>query len=336
MVKINENDYAYASARTRAVEVKLLESSRYSRMLDAATAEEAFKVLAEAEYGFGDSNIGNVFDFEELLSEEMKKCYLLLTEMAPQVEVIKAFQWRHDYFNVKVILKAEFSNQEVPPILMDTGTIAKETMKQRIREREYGDLSPIMRTAIEETHDVFSRTQDPQVVDLLLDKASYHQLVTDLNEIDSPFMQKLAEIMVDITNIKMYIRARTLNKAWNFLKKLLLEGGSISERVYFENSDKSMDAFVDSIRFSRYGDAVQNGWEIFRAKKNISGLERLLDDYMMEFVKQAKMVTMGVEPLVAYLFAKEAEIRNVRIILTGKINKLPADLIRERLRLTYV
>jgi V/A-type H+-transporting ATPase subunit C len=45
---------------------------------------------------------------------------------------------------------------------------------------------------------------------------------------------------------------------------------------------------------------------------------------------------MGVEPFIAYLFAKETEIRNVRIIMTGKINRLNDDLIRERLRLGYV
>lgn len=336
MLKINEGDYAYSSARIRAIEVKLLESSRFDRMLDAPAAEEAFKVLAEAEYGFGGSSTGSVYSFEALLAEEMKKCYSLLSEIAPQIEVVKAFQRRHDYFNAKVLLKAEFSSQEAPSILMDTGTIDKEAIKRIIREREYGDLNPIMRQAIEETHDVFSRTQDPQAVDLLLDKASYLQLATDLKEIESPFLQRLAEIMVDITNIKMYIRARSLNKAWDFLKKLLLEGGTIYERRYFENSDKSIDAFIDDIRFSKYGDAVHNGWELFKARKNISGLERLLDDYLMGFIREAKMVTMGVEPLVAYLFAKEAEIRNVRIIMTGKINRLPADLIRERLRMGYV
>jgi len=43
---------------------------------------------------------------------------------------------------------------------------------------------------------------------------------------------------------------------------------------------------------------------------------------------------MGVEPVIAWLFYKEAEIRNVRLILTGKINGIPSNIIGERLR-TY-
>jgi V/A-type H+-transporting ATPase subunit C len=336
MLRINEGDYAYASARIRAREPKLLGKSHYDRMLEAPTAVEAYKVLTESEYGVAGSGTGSVFDFEKLLSDEMHKCYLLLMEIAPQAELVKAFQRRHDYFNIKVLLKAEFSGKQTPPILMETGTIGSETISRMIRERDYSELTPIMQEVIGEIRDVFSRTQDPQTVDLLLDRASYRQLTEDLNDIGSPYLHKIARIMTDITNIKMFIRARSLNKSWDFIRNLLLEGGSIQEKVWFENSEKPVDDFVEGIRTTEYGEATGKGWELFKTKSNISGLEKLLDDFLMKFVREAKMVTMGVEPLIAYLFAKETEIRNVRIIMTGKINELPVDLIRERLREGYV
>lgn len=336
MLKINEVDYAYASARIRAKEPKLLGAGHFDRMLDASHAEEAYKLLAEAEYGIGSSSTTGIFAFEELLAEEMKKCYSLLLEIAPQAEVIKAFQRRYDFFNIKVILKAEFSGQEIPPILMDTGTISKEAIVRMIRERDCSELTQIMCEAVGQTRDIFSRMHDPQAVDLILDRASYEQLATDLKGIDSEYLHNIAQITTDITNIKMFIRARTLNKAWDFIKKLLLEDGTIPEEVFFKNSDKPVDSFVEEIRYSRYGDTVYRGWEQFRIKRNSSAIEKKLDDYLMEFIRRAKMVTMGVEPLIAYLFAKEAEIRNVRIIMTGRINKLPVELIRERLREVYV
>ena len=336
MLRINEGDYAYASARIRAKEPKLLGKSHFARMLEAFSAVEAYKVLTESDYGIAGSSIGSVFDYEKLLTEEMQKCYGLLMEIAPQLELVKAFQRRHDYFNIKVLLKAEFSGKQTPPILVETGTIGSEAMSRMIRERDYSELTPIMQEVVEETRDVFSRTQDPQTVDLLLDRASYRQLAEDLSEIDIPYLHKIARIMTDITNIKMFIRARSLNKSWDFIRNLLLEGGSIREKIWFENSEKPVDNFVEEIRFSEYGEAIGKGWELYKAQNNISGLEKLLDDLLMNVVREAKIVTMGVEPLIAYLFAKETEIRNVRIIMTGKINKLPVDLIRERLREGYV
>jgi len=336
MLRINEGDYAYASARIRAMEPKLLGKSHFARMLEAPSASEAYKVLTESDYGFAGNSTGSVFDFEILLTEEMQKCYRLLMEITPQPEIIKAFQRRHDYFNIKVLLKAEFLGRQAPPILVETGTIGSEAMSRMIRERDYSELTPIMRKVIEEIRDVFARTQDPQIVDLLLDRASYRQLTEDLSGIESPYLHKIARIMADITNIKMFIRARSLNKSWDFIRKLLLEDGSIQEKVWFENSEKPVDDFVEEIRFSDYGEATGRGWELYKAQNNISGLEKLLDDLLMKFVCEARMVTMGVEPLIAYLFAKETEIRNVRIIMTGKINKLPVELIRERLREGYV
>lgn len=336
MLKIKQDDYAYPTARLRAKEVKLLDGSRFERMLEAATPQEAYKVLTESEYGVGSDSAGNALSFETLLSEEMKKTYSLLEELAPHPEVVRAFQRRHDFFNVKVLLKAEFSNQEPPDILADTGTLDRDTIKRIIRERDYEALSPIMQRAVAEIYDLFSRTRDPQLVDLVLDRAANEQMRADLGAIDNAFLQELAVLMTDITNIKMFVRVRLQNKTWDFIKKLLLDGGLIPETVYMANSDKPLDAFIGDIRSTRYGDVVYKGFELYKTKKNLSGLEKLLDDYLMEYVRSAKLITMGVEPFIAWLFAKEAEIRNVRIIMTGKINGLSNDLIRERLRLVYV
>ena len=46
--------------------------------------------------------------------------------------------------------------------------------------------------------------------------------------------------------------------------------------------------------------------------------------------------TCRVCPLVAYVLARENEIKTVRIILSGKANNLPEDSIRERVREMYV
>lgn len=56
----------------------------------------------------------------------------------------------------------------------------------------------------------------------------------------------------------------------------------------------------------------------------------------MEYVKSAKYVALTLEPLIAYIYAKETEIKTVRIIMTSKINDIDSDTIKERLREAYV
>ena len=41
-------------------------------------------------------------------------------------------------------------------------------------------------------------------------------------------------------------------------------------------------------------------------------------------------------PVIAYYLARQNEIRTVRIILTGKANGFPEEVIRQRVRAMYV
>ncbi|WP_252891354.1 V-type ATPase subunit [Thermoclostridium stercorarium] len=236
---------------------------------------------------------------------------------------------------MKVLLKAELSNQEIPPILVETGTYSAAEIVRIIRERDYDALFPVMREAIAEVYDVFSRTRDPQAIDLILDKALYRRFYEDLKSIENDFVKELADVIADTTNIKMFARARVLNRQITFIRNILIDGGKIDKSVYFSNSEKSVGEFINEIAGTGIGAEMLKSVKVSE-KGNIQALEKALDDYIMKYIQRAKMVTIGIEPLIAFLFAKETEIKNVRIILTGKINKLPNDLIRERLRLIYV
>ena len=69
---------------------------------------------------------------------------------------------------------------------------------------------------------------------------------------------------------------------------------------------------------------------------NFSLIEKLFDEYVLNYVKKAKYITFGIEPLIGYFFAKKTECINIRNIITGKINRLPSDVIKQRLRKTYI
>ena len=56
----------------------------------------------------------------------------------------------------------------------------------------------------------------------------------------------------------------------------------------------------------------------------------------MEYIKKAKLLCFGFEPILAFLIGKEYELQAVRIILSGKINGVPVEIIKERLRDMYV
>ena len=243
---------------------------------------------------------------------------------------------RNDYHNAKVILKAEFLGHDADDILVDSGSMPANKLKLMIKERNMADMPHIMRKAIEECIDVFNRTGDPQVIDFILDKAAFQQMGETARQLKNHFLIDLVKILTDTANIKIFLRVKAIGKSWDFLQRILLPGGNIDHKVFLQNLEDSLDSFISAMKFTRYGDVCEDGIESFKSKGSFTRLEKLLDDYVLDFVKKSRYTAFGIEPLVGYLIAKETEIKNARIVMVGKINNIPGEIIRERLRETYV
>ena len=71
-------------------------------------------------------------------------------------------------------------------------------------------------------------------------------------------------------------------------------------------------------------------------KESPSAFERWCDNRIIDKIKEEKYNSFSAGPILAYFLARENEIKTVRIILTGKLNNLSDDFIRERLRKMYV
>lgn len=336
MARILDEDYAYATARIRAIENRLITSQQYQRMLDAASAEDIIKMLAEQGYGMGDADVSRpaVETSEKLLSDEMKKTYAVLEEIVPHKEVINLFRLRNDYLNAKLIMKSMFLGMDEPAVYADSGTIEPRLLRSMIVDKNLSGLPEIMRNAVMECYDSYGRTQDPQQIDFILDRAMYLHMEKEAKEINVPFLSDLVSLMHDTANIRIFVRARLLGKTRDFMEKALLEGSRVGKRFYLEMSDKPLEQFFDALRFTAVSDISSGLLDAFKNGEGISGMEKILDEHMMNFLKKTRYIGIGVEPVIAWLFYKENEIRNVRLILTGKINGISGTIIRERLR-TY-
>ena len=327
--------YAYAVARIRAIEKKLLDKTGIDRMVDAKSPEESLKMIVEAGYGNPSGDSLQAQDYEKLLKEEQKKVCGLIKEIAPEPEIFDLFLHRHDYHNLKVILKSEFLGQDNDEIFIDFGTISVNKLKMMVRDRNFSEMPEIMRAAVEECIDTFNRTGDSQSIDLIMDRASFEHMKEVAKKSCYDFLIELVKIMADIANIKIFLRVKKLGKSWDFLQKVLLPGGSIDSKAFIENLDAPIDNFINMLFYKPYGKLAE-GLESFKASGSMTKFEKLSDNFIISYARKSIYKPLGIEPLVGYVIAKENEIKNIRIIMVGKINNIPNDIIRERLRESYV
>ena len=181
-----------------------------------------------------------------------------------------------------------------------------------LRRREFTQMTVEMRTAVDEAIELFAKSRDPQEIDIRLDKACYKDMLTDAEESGNDFLKEYVMQLIDILNIDSFVRLKEIGKPRTFYKRVFLEGGNLDETAI----EQKAAALVNDV--------------------GVSGVEKALDNQKMEYVKDALYVPFGIEPIVGFLQAKETEVRNLRMILTGKISGMDDVLIKERLRDTYV
>ncbi|MBN1065637.1 V-type ATP synthase subunit C [Clostridium botulinum] len=322
--------------RLRVYETKLLDKSKIDRMIDSNSANEALKVLQETEYANVMTNVKRAEDYEVILSEELKRLFNLMYEISPMKSLVDLMSIKYDYQNIKVILKGIFLKKDLSYLLIDVGTIEASKLKYLVENNDLRDLPQIMREAVEESKDKFENTKDPQVLDIILDKYMFKQLVQIKNEIKDNFVNKYVESVIDSTNLKTLLRVKKQNKGREFFTSVIIEGGSLDKDKLLGMLNDAVENISNKLAFTDYNDLIKSGIEYYTKTGSVSLLEKLVDNYIMDMMKDAKIIPFGVEPLLAYIYAKETEIKIIRIVMVGKLNNISAEVIRERLRDIYV
>lgn len=322
--------------RLRVYETKLLDKSKIDRMIDSNSADEALKVLQETEYANIMSNVKRAEDYEIVLSEELKRVFRLMYDISPVKSLVDLMSIKYDYQNIKVILKGMFLKEDLSYLLIPVGTVEASKIKFLIENKDLRDLSPLMRQSIEEAISNFENTKDPQKVDIILDKYMFKSLIQIKNEIKDAFVDKYVVALIDSTNIKTLLRVKKQNKDRDFFASVIIEGGSIDKDKLLSMLNDSVENIHTKLYYTNYADFIKSGIEHYTKTGSVSLLEKLVDNFIMDMMKNAKIIPFGVEPLLSYIYAKETEIKIIRIIVVGKLNNISSEVVRERLRDIYV
>ena len=335
MTLARDTSFAYAVGRIRALETRLLDRSKLERMIDAASVDEAIKILAETDYGSAVAELAAVHDFEEILQREMALTLAELEKMSPQKDLIALMRLRYDVLNLKILLKAKYL-QVKAELLLPLGTVPLSTLQAMVDEERFRDLPGPLRSALDRIMEEFPLTRDPQMIDLALDRVLFEQLMAEAARLQSPFLKGLFARQIDLINLKTFIRVKRMERDRDFFKKAVLPGGRLPLDRLISLFDEPLDALHGQLSRTDYATLIEEGVRGWMEKGSSALLEKLADDYITTYLQRGKRSAFGPEPLIGYLWAKEIEVKNIRLILVGKINKLSADAIRERLRDVYL
>lgn len=333
---MSENKYLYSVTRIRALETKLLDKTKIERMIEARNADEIVKILYETEYASSISEMKCIEDYEAVLSKELSNTYELLSEISPVPELTNLFLLRYDIHNLKTLLKSSYLGEDSDELLSSIGTIPLQRLKTMVKEKDFRDLDPILKECVEEIVGEFTLNPDPQMIDVTLDKCLFKLMYKSAKDNKSSFLMDYISTQIDLINIRSLVRVKAMGYGRDFLKKVILLNGKLDYAFYNDIFDESLETLIEKLAFKDYGKVVEEGIASYIKTKSLTKFEKLSDDFIFELAKKGKYVAFGIEPLVGYLMAKENEAKIIRMIMVGKINGIPNELIRERLRDVYV
>lgn len=323
---MNRTEFASVVPKVKVWESKLLSKSFYDKIIDTISLEESLKILQETPYGayIEEGNIEN--SLKESFVRECKE----INSMPQCGDIMKFISLKYDYHNIKTLIKSEILNKDFSYILSPLGTIKEEELSEKIKNNNLSDLDEKFKLAIENGFALYESCKDFQEVDIFLDKYMFVHMNEFVKNINTQFVYDYFKSLIDVTNIKTVLRLVKMDKEKSYLKKVLIENGRIELSIFESILTDGIESASSRLSHTKYSDLMKE------KITSLSSFEKLVDDYITSIMKSAKLIGLGMEPIFAYLYAKEMELKNLRIILAGKLNNVDADIIKERLRDSYV
>lgn len=323
---MQNTQYAFSVSSIRVKESALFGQTEMEQLLAIPTYAAALSFLSEHGWevpaGRPETN--------QILRLELLRTWDFLCEIAPDISILYPLILRKDYHNLKAGIKSSLSGFDVNTYFMYPSTLSHELLIDAVTQRQF-DILPAPFSAVgEEAYDVLVRTGDGQLADILIDCTALTDILARSKATRNKLIIDLAELYCAAANMKTAIRAARTEKNEEFLQRALSECGTLEKDRLISEASRGFEPLMAYLATTVYAEGAA------LVSESPSAFEKWCDDEAMALLDRTRYEFFGPEPLIAYYYSKEAEIKNVRILLAAKENHIPADKVRQRLRRLYV
>ena len=330
MSKVDSTKYLFLSSYIRAREVNLLDGKRLEQMVEAADFDEAAQILTQCGYpelaGASDAQLEQAF-------QDRRAAFLQdMENLCPEKQLVDAFRLKYDYHNAKVLVKSG-GGAGSEALLSPCGRVSPHQLMSAYAEDSWQKVPSPLASAIREARTALARTGNPQLADMGLDKAYFAELLSITETLSDGFYTGYVRLTIDIANLRSAVRCIRGRMDESILRSALIDGGTVStQRIARHAYGEGVAA---AFRDRALASCAQLGYAAIEGAP-LAGFERACDNALTAYLAGAKQVPFGPAVAVAYLASLEGEIVAARMILLGKRGGVAPEILRERLRESYV
>lgn len=330
---IKDTEFLYASSNIRAIEGSESYSERLRRFSECKSVGELYSQLTGGETDSGAS--GDIKErIEKMLDDRLCSSVSLVMKIVPDKKLYNFLLYEYDCCNLKTAIKCAIMGIPCEDRLYGCGTVSADKISKDVSEGRFDIFPKNMASSAKKAREAYEKTKDPSVIDMILDRACFEDMLENVNEYGCEKFISLVKARIDRVNIMTFIRIAKsdIPDKQKALDEALVDGGTVSKSFLIGKLD-SYDGNIESILSATPYQSVLSS---LGSGAGLSELEKALDDVYLSLVKDMKFVSFGAEIPCAYLISTSYEIKNIRIILAGIASSLPQEKIRERVRFGYV
>ncbi len=331
---MDRENFIRASITTRVYEKNLLTSENLKRIIDTDNLEEALSSLNDTKYGELIQKLERAEDYEKILSQMLLDSYKAMIKVSPDENLVHYLEEKYNFHNLKTLVKELIQDEDYKSIYIDIGKIDLVKIKRNLKE-DFLDDNKYLSYA-KKALDLYEENKDPQDIDLSLDKDFYEKLLEDAKNLDYESLINFTKERIDLTNLKSLLRIKGQDQSVDLLEKALIDGGNIEKNLFRDSLNAEKSSYTNLFFKEKIYPKVKEALEENDLYKAMQKIEKIIDNHLMDFAKESKKVSYGPEVIMGYLISREMEIKNLRIILTAKLNSLSREFMEERLRDLYV
>ena len=346
--KIRLGFYPYTYVRTIVMRTLLLKKEDYHKLLKMGFSEIA-SFLQESNYKAEIDSLATSYSGADLIEIALNKnlagSFKKLMKISPNELglLIREFAKRRDIDDIKTILRGRHTNSSKETILYSlkaAGTLPYEYLASLLQKKTIREILAyngiIDFTELEISLKEFEKKNNLSVIENALDKSYYQNLLQFSKRLpkEGALFRDFLVKEVEVINLMTLLR----------LKKAGLDKDSIKSYMIFYDDkvkDSKLSQFAATADFEKlssllekceHGEILLKEIEKYSKTGSLISLE---SELYRQLLRQSTLFMhqhpLTIDNILGYMFAKDMEVRNLRIIVKGKQLGLSEDFIEKQL-----
>lgn len=331
---MKELEYAGLNTTLRLYEAQLLSPSDYESLLQMNSADSALDYLSKTAYNVSEE-VRQSRKFEPVVQHRLIHVYQELLEASPDPRIIEIFSLRYTYHNLKLLIKQNYTEDDLTDLYIPIGTYSKEELEQVVATKgATDDLHPVIQEAVYDAVTSVEDTQDTHSIDVILDTAYLRHIRAHAESLDNEELNRFVKMKIDFQNLLTFVRAYKQGQSSSYTFTALSSQGAVSRDDIIENwRNRDVSGLVQSFQTAEYIINLDTVWDqLSNQKVKPTEINTIIQKEFSDILRSYSYEAFGPMPVLTYLYFFENECDNIRLILTGKENHLDNQLIRERMR----